>query len=174
MPGSAARRPSSGETVYAGMTVALPPPCVRALAALSPITATVPRRAGSQGSSPRFSSSTVPSMAACRAKAAPSSTQAGSAGDPPNAPTRRARVRMRATLRSTTASAISPDRTAATRASPHGPSGPGMTRSCEALAAASDRTAVQSLITTPSKPHSLFSGVSSRSFSVAVVPLTEL
>ena len=36
------------------------------------------------------------------------------------------------------------------------------------------RTAVQSLITTPSKPHSRFSGVSSRSFSVTVTPLTEL
>ena len=174
-PGSAARRPSSGETVYSGTTVALPPPCVRALAALSPITATERRRAGSHGSSPRFSSSTVPSTAACRAKAIPSSTQAGSAaGDPSSAPTRRARVRIRATLRSTTASGISPERTARTSASPHGPSGPGMTRSCEALALSSDRTAVQSLITTPSKPHSLFSGVSSRSFSVAVVPLTEL
>ena len=61
--------------VYSGMTVALPPPWVRALAALSPITATERRLAGSHGSSLRFSSSTVPSTAACRAKAIPSSTQ---------------------------------------------------------------------------------------------------
>jgi hypothetical protein len=174
VPGSAARRPSSGETVYSGMTVALPPPCVRARAALSPITATERSRAGAQGSSPRFSSRTVPSIAASRAKATPSSTQAGSAGAPPSAPTRRARMRIRATLRSTTASGIAPDRTACTRASPHGPSGPGMTRSWEALALSSDRTAVQSLTTTPWKPHSVFSGVSSRSFSVAVTPLTWL
>ena len=65
------------------MTVALPPPCVRALAALSPITATERSLAGSHGSSPRFSSSTVPSMPACRAKAIPSSTQAGSAAGTP-------------------------------------------------------------------------------------------
>ena len=81
---------------------------------------------------------------------------------------------MRATLRSTTASEIAPDRTACTRASPHGPSGPGMARSWAALALSSDRTAVQSLTTTPWKPHSVFSGVSSRSFSVAVTPLTRL
>ena len=54
---------------YSGRTVALPPPCVRVLAALSPITATERRPPGSHGSSPRFSSSTAPSMAACRAKA---------------------------------------------------------------------------------------------------------
>ena len=49
-----------------------------------------------------------------------------------------------------------------------------MARSCEAATASSERTAVQSLITTPSKPHSEFSGVSSRSFSVIVTPSTEL
>jgi len=172
-PGSAARRPASGET--SGSTVALPPPWVRALAALSPITATEPRLAGSHGSSPRFSSRTVPSTAACRAKAMPSSVQAGSAGgNPVSAPTRRASVRMRPTLRSTAASGTAPERTARTRASPQAPSGPGMTRSCAARAASSVRTAVQSLTTTPSKPHSLFNGVSSSSFPVMVVPLTEL
>src|SRR3712207_7945911 len=46
--------------------------------------------------------------------------------------------------------------------------------SCDALALSRLRTAVQSLTATPSKPHSLLSGVSSRSFSVALVPLTEL
>ena len=81
---------------------------------------------------------------------------------------------MRSTLRSTTDSSISPAATASTSASPQGPSGPGMTRSCDALALSRLRTAVQSLMTTPSKPHSLFSGVSSRSFSVAVAPLIEL
>ena len=81
---------------------------------------------------------------------------------------------MRSTFRSTTASSISPARTAATSASPHGPWGPGMTRSCEARALSRLRTPVQSLMTTPSKPHSLFRGVSSRGFSLAVAPLIEL
>lgn len=42
---------------------------------------------------------------------------------------------------------------------------PGMARSWEAFAASTLRTAVQSLITTPSKPHSEFSGVSRSSLS---------
>ncbi|OIQ77935.1 hypothetical protein GALL_403690 [mine drainage metagenome] len=40
VPGSAARSPSSGETVDSGTTVAEPPPWVRGRIALWPITAT--------------------------------------------------------------------------------------------------------------------------------------
>lgn len=81
---------------------------------------------------------------------------------------------MRRTLRSMSASSTAPDSTAASRASPQAPRGPGISRSWAALAAFVERTAVQSLTTTPSKPHSEFSGVSKRSFSVAVTPLTAL
>ena len=161
--------------MYSGSTVALPPPCVRAADALLPMTATERSAEASQGSSPWFSNSTVPSIAASRVNAMPSSTHTGAVGsDPSSAPTRWARVRMRSTFRSINVSSISPERTASTSASPQGPSGPGMTRSWEALALSRLRTAVQSLMTTPSKPHSLFSGVSSSSFSVAVTPLTAL
>ena len=59
-------------------------------------------------------------------------------------------------------------------ASPQAPTGPGIARSCECLALSTLRTAVQSLTTTPSKPQSVFSGVSSSSFSDAVAPFIEL
>ncbi|WP_240555862.1 hypothetical protein [Plantibacter flavus] len=49
-----------------------------------------------------------------------------------------------------------------------------MARSCDAGAEPRLRTPVQSLTTTPSKPHSELSGVSSRSFSLIVTPSTEL
>ena len=120
---------------------------------------------------------TEPATSASRANATPSSTATGAdtaGANPSNAPTRAARRRTRSTLRSTTDSAMSPLRTAATSASPHEPSGPGITRSWENLALFRLRTAVQSLITTPSKPHSEFNGVSNNSFSVTVAPLTEL
>lgn len=73
------------------------------------------------------------------------------------------------------ASGTRPARTASTRAAPHGPSGPGITRSCPASALASVLcTAVQSETTGPAKPHSSDSGLRSRSFSLIVVPLTAL
>jgi hypothetical protein len=50
-----------------------------------------------------------------------------------------------------------------------------MARSWLALPAATvSRTPIQSETTTPSNPHSSFSGDASRSFSVIVVPFTEL
>ena len=127
-----------------------------------------------------MANNTVPSAAASRANATPSSTRTkppASAGPPAydsSAPTRCASVNSRATFRSIAASDTRPSRTASTNAAPHAPSGPGIARSCDADAAATLRTAVQSLITTPSKPHSEFSGVSNRSFSDAVTPLIEL
>ena len=173
--GNAARIPSSGDTTDAGTTVALPPPCVRACTALSPMTATRRTVSGATGSRPSLRTSTIPSTAVSRATARPSTSAGGAGGsNPSRAPTRAARPRTRSTLRSTCPSSIRPSRTAATSSSPHGPSGPGITRSCAATAASSERTAVQSLTTTPSNPHSLFSGVSSRSCSDMVVPLTEL
>ena len=54
-----------------------------------------------------------------------------------------------------TASATAPDRTAWTRASPHGPCGPGMTRSSPPFAAAAAVfVANQSDMTSPEYPHS--------------------
>ncbi|OIQ77934.1 hypothetical protein GALL_403680 [mine drainage metagenome] len=91
-----------------------------------------------------------------------------------SAPTRAARRSSRRTLSSTVAAGISPLSTAATSASPHGPSGPGITRSCAAAAERSDRTAVQSEITTPSNPHTPLSGSARRSFSLMVTPPTAL
>ncbi len=82
---------------------------------------------------------------------------------------------MRRTLRSIASSGTSPDSTACSS----GPSlhhwfGPGIATSCDAFAASTERTPVQSDTTMPSKPHSELSGVSSRSFSDAVTPLIAL
>jgi hypothetical protein len=82
---------------------------------------------------------------------------------------------MRRTFSSIAASDTRPSRTAATSASPHGERGPGMARSSAALAAASvERVAVQSDMTTPSKPHSSLSGAASSGLSVIVGPFTAL
>ena len=91
------------------------------------------------------------------------------------APTRAASRSRRRTLSSIAVSATSPARTAATRASPHGPAGPGITRSSRpSPAAASERAANQSDMTTPSKPHSPLRTSRSIGCSVIVVPFTEL
>ena len=131
--------PCNGVTTRSGNTVALPPPWVRANFALCPITATRLRVFAAQGNSgppvaDSFRTSTAPAISAARANAIPSSTTTGAAtagSKPSRAPTRAASVRMRSTLRSTADSATSPDWTAATSASPHGPAGPGITRSWE-------------------------------------------
>ncbi len=174
----AARIPSSGVTTCSGMTVALPPPCVRASTALCPMTATLRSADASSGrAASSLRTSTVPAAAAARANATPSSTWTGSgatASKPSSAPTRAARRSRRITLRSMSDSSTRPSRTASRSGSPHAPTGPGISRSCEARAASTLRTPVQSLTTTPSNPHSELSGVSSRSFSVDVTPLIEL
>ncbi len=109
------------------------------------------------------------------ADSSPVSGATATAGSSPSiAPTLAARRSNRRTLSSTVAAGISPLRAAATSASPHGPSGPGMTRSCAAAAARSDRTAVQSEITTPSNPHAPLSGSARRSLSLMVTPPTAL
>jgi hypothetical protein len=69
-----------------------------------------------------------------------------------------------------------PARTAATSLSPHGPWGPGITRSRPATAlGAVDVVADQSDTTTPPKSHSPLSrSWSSGEFAVMVAPFTEL
>ncbi len=156
----AARRPSSGETVYGGNTVALPPPRVRATSAFGPMTATWRTRDRDSGSKPSLRASTNPAAAAARSSAAVatesggSARSAGAAGPPSRAPTRAASRRIRSTLSSISASSTLPFLTASSRASPHGPyrlAGPGMARSRAAAAVPSvDRAAVQSDITRPS------------------------
>jgi beta-glucosidase len=89
--------------------------------------------------------------------------------DPSRAPTRSASSSSLSTLRSRSASLTRPSRTASTRCA-HAGAGPGIARSCEAGIESRLRTAVQSEITTPSKPHSELSGCSSRSCSVIVTP----
>jgi len=83
---------------------------------------------------------------------------------------------MRAILSSIAASGTVPLRTAATSLSPHGPSGPGMTRSRPASAGgAVDVVADQSETTTPLNPQSVLStSQSSGELAVIVAPLTEL
>ncbi len=82
---------------------------------------------------------------------------------------------MRWTFRSIAAIGTSPDSTACSRGpSLHHGFGPGIATSCEAFADSTERTPVQSDTTMPSKPHSEFNGVSSRSFSDAVTPLIAL
>src|SRR3954468_2103104 len=125
---SVARRPSSGETVYGGYTVALPPPSVRATAALGPTSATRRRVDGSSGSTASLRASTNPAAATSRSSAATLASSyagAGAGEEPSSAPTRPASRRIRTTLSSIAASSTSPARTAATSASPHGPIGPG-------------------------------------------------
>lgn len=64
---------------------------------------------------------------------------------------------------------------AATSRSPQVLTGPGITRCCSARADATVvRTAPQSDITSPSKPHSPVSGSASSGFSLIVAPLTAL
>ena len=71
----ALRRPSSGETVWRGKTVALPPPSVRATAALGPITATRRSDPASSGSSePWLRASTKLAAAVARSSAEISSS----------------------------------------------------------------------------------------------------
>ena len=125
--------------------------------------------------------STNERVATSRASAAPSGgsgTVAGSTagGTPSSSPARAASRSTRRTLSSTTASATVPARTAATSAAPHGSPAAGITTSSPALALASVlRAAVQSEITTPSKPHSSFSrSCRSGRCSVMVAPLTPL
>ena len=93
---------------------------------------------------------------------------------PSKAPTRRARPSSRDTLSST--SGTVPARTAATRCSPHGPSGPGITRSSPAVALATVvLVADQSDTTTPRNPHSVLRRSRRRvRFSLMKAPLTEL
>ena len=73
-------------------------------------------------------------------------------------------------------SLTSPACTAATRASPQGPSGPGITRSSPPLAAgAAVLVANQSDMSRPSQPHSpLSTPLLSSSCSVAATPFTSL
>jgi hypothetical protein len=79
------------------------------------------------------------------------------------------------TLASIVASSTAPSRTAASSPGPHGPPGPGMTRSSDALADASvERVANQSDITTPSKSHSRRRTSRSSALSVIRSPLTPL
>ncbi len=167
-----------GVTIVSGSTVALPPPWVRACRALCPITATLVRVDAVRGRvDASLRSSTLPAISAWRENSMPSSTRAGVAtagSNPSRAPTRAANRRIRITLRSMASTETRPSPTASTSLSPQAAGGPGMARSCEALADSTLRTPVQSLTTTPSKPHSELSGVSSRSFSVAVTPLMEL
>ena len=78
-------------------------------------------------------------------------------------------------MSSTDDSGTDPSWTAATRAAPQGPFGPGMTRSSSSSpAAASVRAAYQSDMTSPSKPHSPLSTSRCSGDSVIVVPLTWL
>ena len=78
-------------------------------------------------------------------------------------------------MSSTAASPTLPSRTAAISASPHGPLGPGMTRSSAAPAEASvDRAANQSDMTSPSNSHSPWRTSRSSGLSVIGWPLTPL
>ena len=70
--GSAARIASSGEMTRSGITVALPPPWVRASRALCPMTAMLAIEPASRGRMPSLLSSTAPSTAASWASATPS------------------------------------------------------------------------------------------------------
>ncbi len=131
--------PSSGETTWSGWTVALPPPCVRAVAAFGPTSATRRSSPRSSGSTPpSFLTSTVPAADASRRSAAVSSAPGGGGGDgtagatPSSAPTRAARRSSRRTFSSIAASGTRPSRTASASGSPQNAFGPGIVRSSAA------------------------------------------
>ena len=182
--GKAARSASSGSLTCGGVTKALPPPWVNGLDGVVADEGDAPRAvgAGRDGKQAalvaehdgraggRLGEERDDLVAAGSSVAPLASNGSVSPASPLSAPTRSARRTMRATLSSMTDSGTSPTRTAASRPSAHGPPGPGITRSRPPSAGSTTVfVASQSLITTPSKPHSpLRMPVRSGSCAVAV------
>ena len=108
-------RASSGADTEGGVTSAAPPPCTQSRAAAGPITASEPRPAGSEGSTPVFRSSTAPSAAARRASAIRSR---GGGSGPGAFRVRRISRTIRSAASSTASRVTRPSSTAATRCSP--------------------------------------------------------
>ena len=163
--------------MYGGKTVALPPPSVRATAAFGPSTATRRSEPPYSGSRfPAFRASTNDAAAASRSnEATAGASGAGGSPDGGRASTRAPSPSTRSTFASTADSGTRPARTASTSAAPHGPPGPGISRSIPARAGASvSHAAHQSDMTRPSKPHSSFSTSLSSGLADIVTPSTPL
>lgn len=107
-PRSWARMPASGVTTAEGNTPPLPPPCTRGDAANSPMTATVDKVVGSNGSTPSLRTSTVPADTARRSRSRFALVRIGGRRrrGSPRAPTRAASRSRRRTLSLTDASGI--------------------------------------------------------------------
>ena len=144
--GSAERIASSGEMTRSGITVALPPPWVRASRALCPMTAMLATAPGASGRMPSLLSSTAPSTAASWASATPSivarrhgdrlAERADALGEQQQPQHLSVEIRLAAHGR----------RARPRRSRAHAGAGPGMARSCAAGMEPRLRTAVQSEI----------------------------
>ncbi len=163
-----------------GTTMELPPPPVRAISALGPITAMLWTRAASRGRRPIvFFSSTVPSSATSRASArccAELMIEESGAGWGFKSPVHMITRSIRVILSSMTGSFTSPRRTASRRLSPRRNCPLGISISRPAFTVGTMLcTAPQSETTIPLNPHSRFStSVRRNGFSLHQVPFTLL